>query len=353
MPRGAALQAHLAEQVGLGFADANVADTIHRIATAATQLSVTVARGSIQDDANARFPIRTGGDIQKAIDRCAHKLLRDAMLDSAVAVFVSEEADEADLIHPKGSLCVAIDHVDGSGNVDLNVPFGTIFSIAKWPAETRAPGADHDAFSWPLGTAQLAAGFVLYGPQTTLILTTGSSVDLFTLDPDSRQFTLTQAAIRIPSAAPDDYAVNASNYRHWDEPIRSYIDELVAGAAGPYGRDFNMRWHGALVAEAHRIIGRGGLYLYPADAREGHRNGRLRLIYEAYPIAFLVECAGGAATNGGRRILDIEAHSLHQRVPLVFGSKSMVDRLMALHHRPGLWPPSVAPLFATRGLFRS
>ena len=353
MSRGAALQAHLAEQVRRDEVNPLVADVLTRIAAASTKLSRAMARGAIPADAGQRLPARSDGDVQKPIDRFAHALFRDALQDSAVAVFASEEADEAERMNPEGSLCVAMDPVDGSGNIDLNAPLGTIFSVAKWPAEARAPRVNGDVTLWPAGTAQLASGFVLYGPQTTLVLTTGGTVDLFTLDPDSLDFVLTRAGIRIPPAAPDDYAVNASNYRHWDEPIRSHVDELVAGAAGPYGRDFNMRWHGALVAEAHRIVLRGGLYLYPGDARDGYRNGRLRLIYEAYPIAFLMECAGGAATNGGRRMLDIEAESLHQHVPLVFGSKSMVDRLMASHHRPGLWPPSVAPLFATRGLFRS
>lgn len=353
MPRGATLQACLADAIGRGHADPTVADVVNRIAAASGELSGVIARGIVPEDARALPPVRSGGDVQKPIDRYAHGLFRDAVSDSAVAVFASEEADDVEDISPRGTLGVAMDPVDGSGNIDLNVPLGTIFSIAKWPARALDPGGTGAASVWPAGTAQLAAGFVLYGPQTTLVLTTGVGVDLFTLDPETRQFTLTRPDIRIPAAAPDEYAVNASNYRHWDEPMRSHVDELVAGATGPYGRDFNMRWHGALVAEAHRIVGRGGLYLYPGDARDGYRDGRLRLVYEAYPIAFIAECAGGAATNGRRRILDIEAESLHQHVPLVFGSKSMVDRLMASHHRPGLWPPSVPPLFATRGLFRS
>lgn len=347
------MQAHLAERVDRDEVHPLVADVVNRIAAASIDLSRAIARGVFPLDAGQRFANRSDGDVQKPIDRFAHALFREALQGSDVAVCLSEEADDAEVLDPHGTLCVAMDPIDGSGNVELNAALGTIFSIAKWPVEARPPGGKGSANLWPPGTAQSAAGFVVYGPQTTLVLTTGGSVDLFTLDPDARAFRLTRAGIRIPPTAPDDYAVNASNYRHWDEPIRSHVDELVAGAAGPYGRDFNMRWHGALVAEAHRIIGRGGLYLYPGDAREGYRNGRLRLLYEAYPIAFLLECAGGAATNGGRRILDIEAESLHQHVPLVFGSKSMVDRVMASHHRPGLWPPSVAPLFATRGLFRS
>ena len=351
MSQGATLEMHEAQRALRGSADRSVSDVIKRVAAASTELSRIIASGLMATELGRAVGHNAAGDSQKAIDVVAHNLFRDALRDGPVAAFASEEAEEVETLDPAAKLCVALDPLDGSGNIDLNGPMGTIFTVAKWPAHA----AQHSAaspFSWPAGTEQLAAGFVLYGPQTTLVLTTGESVDLFTLDPDTRQFRLTRQGLRIPPAAPDEYAVNASNYRHWDEPVRSHVDELVAGAAGPYGRDFNMRWHGALVAEAFRILGRGGLYLYPSDSREGYREGRLRLIYEAYPIAFLVECAGGAACNGARRILEIEAESLHQHVPLVFGSKSMVDRLSNLHHRPGLWPPSSAPLFATRGLFR-
>lgn len=351
MSQGITLKMHLDGLSLRGQSDPAAAEVIGRIAGAASALSRIVACGSLRDDPGRTVDQNAAGDPQKAIDLRANDLFRDALRGSPVGVFASEESECVEVLDGSGDLSVALDPIDGSGNIDLNAPVGTIFSLVRRPDLARRSAAP--TFAWPAGTQQLAAGFVLYGPQTTLVMTTGESVDLFTLDPETREFSLTRAGIRIPAAAPDDYAVNASNYRHWEEPVRRHVDELVSGAAGPYGRDFNMRWHGALVAEAHRILVRGGLYLYPGDARDTHRNGRLRLIYEAYPIAFLVECAGGAACNGERRILEIEAQSLHQRVPLIFGSTSMVDRILALHHRPALWPTSAAPLFATRGLFRS
>jgi fructose-1,6-bisphosphatase I len=184
------------------------------------------------------------------------------------------------------------------------------------------------------------------------MLSLGDGVDMFTLDRRRGVFVSTAHGLTIPLEGPDEYAINASNYRHWEEPIRSYVDACVAGAEGRLGRDFNMRWHGALVAEAFRILTRGGLFLYPADGRRGYGSGRLRLIYEAYPIAFLMEQAGGAATTGRMPILDVPAEQLHMRVPLILGSASRVQAIEAMHHRTALWPETPPPLFAARSLFR-
>ncbi len=200
------------------------------------------------------------------------------------------------------------------------------------------------------GTAQLAAGFIIYGPQTAFALTVGDGTRIFTLDRGTRQFILTRPAVQIPEGR-REYAINASNYRHWNAAVREYVDDLVAGESGPRGQNFNMRWIASLVAEAYRVLVRGGIFLYPRDSRPDYRAGRLRLVYEAFPIAFLVEQAGGAATDGERRILDLIPESLHCRTPLIFGSADKVARVTRYHAAP----PSIvgeSPLFAKRGLFR-
>ena len=353
MSLGLPLQQHLARKDAAGYSlPAAVATTIETIAATAIALADVVGRGALAGPLGRTCGFGSGGDLQKALDVEADALFRSALRGCPVAAFASEEAEAVEVLDPAGTLCVAIDPIDGSGNIDVNMPVGTIFSILPAPAPRFATHGSDDIFSWPAGTSQLAAGFVLYGPQTSLILTTGGSVDVFTLDRESGTFRLCIADLTMPAVAPDEYAINASNYRHWEEPVRSFIDECTAGQSGPYGRDFNMRWHGAVVAEAYRILIQGGLYLYPADARKGYEDGRLRLIYEGFPLAFLVERAGGAATNGRRRILDIKPQALHQHVPLIFGSKQRVEHLAALHNRSGIWPQTTAPLFASRGLFR-
>ncbi|MCW6507772.1 class 1 fructose-bisphosphatase [Lichenifustis flavocetrariae] len=325
--------------------------TIETIAATAITLADLIGRGALTGPLGHTCGMSSSGDLQKALDVEADGLFREALRDCPIAALASEEAEKVEILDAAGGLCVAIDPIDGSGNIDVNMPVGTIFSILPAPAP-RSVTRDAEVFSWPAGTSQLAAGFVLYGPQTSLVLTTCGGVDIFTLDRSRRTFRLTVAGLTMPAVPPDEYAINASNYRHWEEPVRSFIDECTAGPSGPYGRDFNMRWHGAVVAEAYRILIRGGLYLYPADAREGYAEGRLRLVYEGFPLAFLVERAGGAATNGRRRILDMNPTALHQHVPLIFGSKPRVEHLTALHNRSGIWPQTTAPLFASRGLFR-
>jgi fructose-1,6-bisphosphatase I len=201
------------------------------------------------------------------------------------------------------------------------------------------------------GTAQLAAGFVVYGPQTALVLTLRAGTHVFTLDRRTNTFVLTRADVRIP-AGRREYAINASNYRHWDEPVRAYVDDCIAGADGPRGTDFNMRWIASLVAEAFRILARGGIFLYPSDARPGYERGWLRLVYEANPLALVVEEAGGAATDGENRILEISPTALHQRVPLVFGCRHKVERVAEYYAGRLPSPGERSPLFGRRGLFR-
>ena len=266
---------------------------------------------------------------------------------AGVTVVASEESDQLVALDGEGSLAVAVDPLDGSSNIDTNISIGTIFSIL--PAD-EAGNSGLGPFGGP-GSRQLGAGFFVYGPQTTLVLTLGSGVDIFTLDPRTAEFRLTRANARVKDGV-REYAINASNYRHWEAPVRIYIDDCLDGADGLRGADFNMRWIASLVAEAYRILARGGIFLYPADARKGYENGRLRLLYEAAPIAFVMEQAGGMASTGRARILDLEATSLHQRVPLIFGSTDKVTRLNLLHESPEL-DAERSPLFAERGLFRT
>jgi fructose-1,6-bisphosphatase I len=271
-------------------------------------------------------------------------MMRSALRSAPVAAVLSEEAALPETLNPDAPLCVAIDPLDGSANLENNISVGTIFSI-------RPRGNDILSTFFEPGTAQCAAGFIVYGPQTTLVLALNASVDIFILDRRAQEFLLIAKRVQIAPDTPE-FAINASNHRHWYGPVRAYIDECLAGTNGDRGADFNMRWIGSLVAESLRILVRGGVFLYPADARPGYREGRLRLLYEAHPMALVMEWAGGAATTGRRRILELGAKTPHQRVPLIMGSVRGVRDLIAIHE--GIEPMfdnSDAPLFARRGLF--
>jgi fructose-1,6-bisphosphatase I len=219
------------------------------------------------------------------------------------------------------------DPLDGSSNIDVNVSIGTIFSVLKAPEGMGEP--TEEAFLQP-GTAQVAAGYAVYGPQTMLVLTTGDGVHCFTLDREQGSWVLTQSDIQIP-AATKEFAINMSNKRHWQPPVQRYIDEMLEGSTGPRGKDFNMRWIASMVADVHRILNRGGVFMYPADMRDPAQPGKLRLMYEANPMAMIVEQAGGAATDGAKRIMDIQPHKLHQRVPVFLGSKEEVEIVTRYH----------------------
>jgi fructose-1,6-bisphosphatase I len=265
-------------------------------------------------------------DAQYDLERRAHIIVMNALHNAPVAAVLSQAAEDIERFDPKASLAVAIDPLDGSSNINTNITIGSIFSIRHaGQAGVSALGAFGAA-----GTQQLAAGVVVYGPQTTLVLTLGSGVDIFTFDPRDGKFRLTRSEAHIMAGA-HEYAINASHYRHWESPVRIFIDDCLNGATGLRGADFNMRWIASLVAETFRVLARGGIFLYPADSRPGYENGRQHLLYEAAPIAFIVEQAGGRATTGRARILDIVPTSLHQRVPLIFGSADVVQRLEKLH----------------------
>jgi fructose-1,6-bisphosphatase I len=290
-----------------------------------------------------------GGDIPQPMDIRAHRLFLEELRRSPIQSILSEEADDVIVVDPDARHVIAIDPLDGSSNLSINGAVGTIFSVM--PAIDLDRHTAEEAYL-RTGVGTCAAGFVLYGPATIVALTVGTGVEIYRLDPTTAQFVLVDRDVVVPDPA-REYAINASNYRYWDAWVRMYVDDLCAGAGGPRRADFNMRWVAALVADAYRILIRGGIYLYPADHRPGYRTGRLRLVYEAYPIAFLIEQAGGAATDGEQRILGKRATAVHERTPLIFGSRSKVDNLLRDYREHDPTHGERAPLFTPRGLFRS
>jgi fructose-1,6-bisphosphatase I len=323
---------------------AALGEVIEAIAAAAIELAALIADGPLAGITGRNGGVNSDGDQQKDIDVAADEIMRRALRAAPVAAVLSEEAALPETLHPEAHLCVAIDPLDGSANLENNISVGTIFSI-------RPRGHDILSTFFEPGTAQCAAGFTVYGPQTTLVVALNARVDIFILDRRAGEFLLIRQAVQIARHTPE-FAINASNRRHWHGPVRSYIDECLAGTKGAGEADFNMRWIGSLVAEALRILVRGGVFLYPADARPSYREGRLRLLYEAHPMALVMEWAGGAASTGRRRILELGAITPHQRVPLIMGSARGVRDVGAIHE--GIEPMfdnSDAPLFARRGLF--
>jgi len=322
-----------------------VAAVVEAIAAASIELGDVIADGPLAGITGRLGGVNSAGDRQKDIDLAADVMMRRALSIAPVAAILSEESELPEVFNNGAPLCVAIDPLDGSANLENNISVGTIFSI-------RPCGGDVLSTFFEPGTAQCAAGFVVYGPQTTLVLAFNNSVDTFILDRRVREFLLTARGVKIaPNTA--EFAINASNRRHWHGPIRAYIDDCLAGTDGNGEANFNMRWIGSLVAESLRILVRGGVFLYPADARPGYREGRLRLIYEAHPMALIMEWAGGAATTGRRRILELAARTPHQRVPLIMGSMRRVGDVAAIHEgTEPMFDNSDAPLFARRGLFR-
>jgi fructose-1,6-bisphosphatase I len=321
-----------------------LATVISRLARAATELAELIAAGPLSGIDGRHSGINSGGDTQIDLDIVANTLMCSALADAPVAAIVSEETELPEILDPEAELCVAIDPLDGSANLNNNISTGTIFSI-------RPRSRDALSTFFEPGTAQRAAGCFIYGPQTTLVLALDGNVDIFILDRRTCQFVLIRRNVRIPARTPE-FAINMSNHRHWNAAVCAYIDQCLLGVTGEHGEDFNMRWIGSLVAEAFRILGRGGVFLYPADARRSYREGRLRLLYEAHPMALIMEWAGGAASTGRDRILDLSARMPHQRTPLIMGSALAVRELDLLHQgiRP-LFESSDAPLFARRGLF--
>lgn len=317
------------------------------VARACTEIAGRVALGGLRDRLGGTEQANVHGEVQHALDVIANdEFLRAGGRTGCLAGMVSEELDEPAALS-RGEFLLVFDPLDGSSNIDVNVSVGSIFSILRAP-EPRVDATTRD-FLQP-GTAQVCAGYALYGPATVLVLTVGRGVHAFTLDPALGEFVLTREDIAIPRHA-SEFAINASNRRFWEPAVRRYFDECLTGRTGPRHKDFNTRWVASLVAEAHRILTRGGVFLYPRDTKDPTRPGRLRLLYEANPVAFLVEQAGGAASTGRERVLDVVPLDLHQRVPLIFGAADEVA-LIERYHRRFNDRPHDSPLYGTRGLFR-
>jgi len=350
-PLGQTLSAYLAEAAPAGDRQRQaLAAAVAALAAAAVKISHEIAEGPYGGAHGvAGGTANADGDVPVALDLRANEFILAALREAPVAYFASEEEDVILTLNAgrpeTHQLAVAVDPLDGSSNDDVNVSIGTIVSIFG-----AAPDGATASFFRP-GREQLAAGYVIYGPHTDLVLTLGDGVDLFVLDRTTDAFHLARSAIAIPVQT-REFAINASNARHWFAPIRTFIDDCLEGADGPRGKNFNMRWVASLVAETHRIFSRSGVFLYPCDRRPGYEKGRLRLLYEAFPIALLAEQAGGAATDGIEPILDKVPGELHQRTPLVFGSVEKVRRITRYHVDPAL-ARDLPPLFRERGLFSS
>ena len=301
------------------------------VGRACKRIALAVNKGDLGDVMGTAGSENVQGEVQKKLDIIANETLIEANeWGGHLAAMASEEMEGIYLVpnrYPQGEYLLLFDPLDGSSNIDVNVSIGTIFSVLKKPEDH--PGVQVDDFLQP-GSAQVAAGYCIYGPQTTLVLTVGDGVAMFTLDREQGSFVLTRENIRIPEDT-REFAINMSNMRHWDAPVRRYIDECLAGREGPRGKDFNMRWIASMVADVHRILMRGGIFMYPWDKREPNKPGKLRLMYEANPMGWLVEQAGGAATNGKERILDVQPTQLHQRVSVILGSKNEVERVTGYH----------------------
>ena len=327
------------------------------ISLACKAIARIVAMGQLGAGANAAVggAVNVQGEVQKPLDTLSNDIfLRMNEWSGHLAGMASEEMEHPQQIPPayaRGKYLLVFDPLDGSNNIDVNVAVGSIFSVLRAPPDVAETGRDvvEADFLQP-GATQVAAGYALYGPATMLVLSVGNGVAAFTLDPNLGEFVLTHRSIRVPEDT-QEFAINTSNARFWEPPVKRYVDECLAGRTGPRGKDFNMRWIASLVAEAHRILMRGGLFMYPRDTKDPSRPGRLRLMYEANPIGFLVEQAGGRASTGRQPILGVKPGALHQRIGLVFGSAKEVSRVERYHHEPA---PSEtpAPLFSPRSLFR-
>lgn len=323
------------------------------VAAAVKSISALVSKGALSGYAGSAEATNVQGEEQKKIDVLANEaMLRHCEWGGQLAGMASEELDMPYAIpenYPRGRYLLVFDPLDGSSNSDVNVSVGTIFSIL---CRAEAGHAEESDFLRP-GDEQLAAGYAIYGPATMLVLTVGTGTHAFTLDRESGNFILTHPDIRVPEAT-REFAINTSNERFWEPPVQRYVSECKAGKTGIRQADFNMRWIASMVAEVHRILMRGGIFMYPKDNKDPAKPGRLRLLYEANPMAMLIEQAGGAASTGRGRILDVAPEALHQRVPVILGSREEVERLERYHHEydTGADRPYASPLFAERSLFR-
>lgn len=320
----------LLEKRHRGEIDRDLTTLLHSVATACKAISSNLKNGALADVLGSLDSENVQGETQKKLDVIANDIFMKRVECSGVlAAMVSEELDEIQPIpekFPKGPYVILFDPLDGSSNIDINVSVGTIFSIIKLD---KVP--DEITYETVLrpGNQQIAAGYALYGPSTMLFVTTGNGVDGFTFDGSIGEFRHTHAHIEIPKET-SEFSINASRMRFWPEPIRTYVDDCIAGKEGPRGRDFNMRWVASMVAEVHRVLLRGGVFMYPVDSQNSKTGGKLRLFYEANPMAMIVEQAGGSAIDGTARILDIQSNDPHQRVGTILGSQEEVGRIRYL-----------------------
>ncbi len=333
MPERISLTRYLVEQQRVhGHIPSELRLLLEVVARACKRIAQAVNKGELGEVMGTAGTENVQGEVQKKLDIIANETLIEANeWGGHLAAMASEEMEGIYVVpnrYPQGEYLLMFDPLDGSSNIDVNVSIGTIFSVLKKPE--GHPGVHDEDFLQP-GRCQVAAGYCIYGPQTTLVLTVGDGVAMFTLDREQGSFVLIRENVHIPDDT-REFAINMSNMRHWDAPVRRYIDECLAGKEGPRGKDFNMRWVASMVADVHRILSRGGIFMYPWDKREPNKPGKLRLMYEANPMGWLVEQAGGAATNGKQRILDIQPTQLHERVSVILGSKNEVERVTGYHN---------------------
>lgn len=350
-PRQTLTEFIIAEQRRVPGATGTLTALINDIRICCTRIAYLVGKGALADAHGKAGSVNVQDEAQAKLQLLANDIfLGINERGGSLAAMVSEELAEVYQVTdplPRGRYLLAFDPLDGSSNIDVNSPVGSIFSVHALP-----PGitdADASSFLQP-GSRQVCAGYALYGPTTMIVLSLGRGTHGFTLDREIGEFILTHPDMQVAERA-SEFAINSSNARHWEPAVRRYVDECLAGDNGPRGKEFNMRWVAALVAEAHRILMRGGIFLYPRDTREDGRRGKLRLLYEASPIGFLIEQAGGRGSTGYGPILDLVPESLHQRTGFIFGSRTEVERLEQYHrdHNEQVYD---APLFGTRGLFR-
>ena len=325
------LTRYLIEEQRAGHISADLRLLIEVVARACKTISVAVGKGALGGVLGDAGTGNVQGEAQKKLDVIANDVLLEANAwGGHLAGLASEEMEHSQPIpdvYPRGNYLLLFDPLDGSSNIDVNVSVGTIFSVLRCPDGVTTPEDEHFLQA---GRDQVAAGYCVYGPSTTLILTVGHGVHQFTLDREQGSFMLTQRDMMVPDDT-KEFAINMSNQRHWEAAMQQYVDDLLIGKEGPRGKDFNMRWIASMVADVHRILTRGGIFIYPWDRKDPSKPGKLRLMYEANPMSLLIEQAGGAATNGRMRILDIAPDQLHQRVPVFLGSKNEVDIATRYH----------------------
>jgi fructose-1,6-bisphosphatase len=323
---------------------------VNDVRLACKRIAMLIGKGALANALGDAGTVNVQGETQMKLDVLANEIfVRTNEWGGQLAGMLSEEQEQPYSIptaYPRGRYLLLFDPLDGSSNIDVNVSVGSIFSVLRCPEGVREPST---ADFLQRGSAQVCAGYAIYGPATMLVLSTGCGVNGFTLDREIGEFMLTHPNLRVPETT-SEFAINASNSRHWEPAIRRYVNECLAGQSGPRGTDFNMRWIASLVAETHRILMRGGVFMYPRDRKDPAKPGRLRLLYEANPIGYLIEQAGGRASTGHGPILDVVPESLHQRVSFVFGARSEVERIEHYHRDHNAFELDV-PLFAARGLF--